>query len=115
LFANTSYSITLSNVSSATNRLSPLLFLQLLELADLVGFPPLVLFLPSIRSLLRNLHLPDQFCHPATQPPACFNIAREQCFLFTANSPSPRILRETKPHVCQKSGADQQHPLPWVL
>jgi hypothetical protein len=48
---------------------------KLFELADLVGFQPLVLFLPSIRSLLRDPHLPDQFRHrqpnlrPASTPP----------------------------------------------
>jgi hypothetical protein len=65
----------MSNVSSATKPLeSPILFLQLFELA--------------IRSLLRDPHLPAQFCQPATQPPACFNTATEKRFLFTANPPA---------------------------
>jgi hypothetical protein len=55
---------------------------NLFELAALVDFQPLVLFLPSIRSLLRDPHLPDQFRHRQTQTPARFNTATEKRFLF---------------------------------
>jgi hypothetical protein len=49
---------------------SPILFLQLFELEDLVCFQPLVLFLSPIQSPLRDPYLPVQFCprHPLPRP-----------------------------------------------
>ena len=63
-FGTLTYSRWQWNCSCSRQTLQPpILFLELLELADLVGFQPLVLFLPPIQRLLRDPHLSDQLRH----------------------------------------------------